>query len=301
MALDIGHLYVVRNELQNAADAAAMAGAAALYPNTPPTTPNWTAAEASASAAIQFNKSDGTTLNNCQVQTGYWNLSRTPYGLQSQSITPGTLDAPAVKVTVSRSGGNNGGPVTAFFASVLGIKSFSMGTQATAVVDSPASVGPGALLPLAIGAAVAAQAGSYNSPATTIKIGSDYHYPTSQAGQWTSFTVDSDNVSTIRDLLASGNPTSLSIGENIWIEPGTKTTLYGSVPVGVDVLLPIVTNIDTHEASPIVGFIGFHITASVGGSGKYIEGYFLSNIYAPLSLSIGGPAYGAYSPPRLVN
>ena len=32
-AVDIGYLYVVRNELQNAADAGALAGAAALYNN----------------------------------------------------------------------------------------------------------------------------------------------------------------------------------------------------------------------------------------------------------------------------
>ena len=34
LALDIGYLYVVRTELQNAADAAALAGAGRLYPRS---------------------------------------------------------------------------------------------------------------------------------------------------------------------------------------------------------------------------------------------------------------------------
>ncbi len=92
------------------------------------------------------------------------------------------------------------------------------------------------------------------------------------------------------------------MGDDIWIQSGTKTTLYGSVPVGQDVLLPVVDAVlrdTTHSEVPIYAFIGFHITGSVGGSGKYIEGYFIFNYYAGSGGSIG-PNYGAYSPPRLV-
>jgi len=302
LAIDLSHLFVVRNELQNAADAAALAGAGTFYKNTPPTVPNWAQAVTTASAAIQMNKSDGSTLNNCEVQTGYWNLSKTPPGLQSQGITPGPLDVPAVMVAVSRSSGNNGGPVGLILGPILGRSFASVSAQAIAVTGSPGHVEPGALLPMVISKEIADQAGNYNSPTKTFRIGSAYHYPNSEAGQWTSLNLDTNNVPTIRDLIANGNPTPLSVGDNIWIEPGTKTTLYSSVPVGVDVLVPVVNVIisdSTHSAVPIYGFIGFHITNSVGKSDKYIEGYFIPNYYARKG-GLTGPNYGAYVPPKLV-
>ena len=83
-------------------------------------------------------------------------------------------------------------------------------------MTSPGTALTGALLPVAIGKDVADQAASHNSPLTKFRIGSDYHYPTSEAGQWTSFKVDSNNVPTIRDLIATGNPSPLNVGDNIW-------------------------------------------------------------------------------------
>jgi hypothetical protein len=171
-----------------------------------------------------------------------------------------------------------------------------------AVSASSGSVQPGALFPIAISKELADQAASHNSLSRAVKIGSAYHYPNSMAGQWTSLNLDTNNVPTIRDLIDHGNPTPLSIGDNIWIEPGTKTTIYSSVPIGKTVLLAVVnsTLLDTtHSEVPIYGFIGFHITDSVGGSKKYVEGYFVFDYYAGLSGPVG-PNYGAYSPPKLV-
>jgi Flp pilus assembly protein TadG len=305
LSIDVGHVMVVRNELHNAADAASLAGANAFYPHTPtstPTPPNWTAAETTASSAIQLNKSESATLVDCQVQSGYWNLSGTPSSLQPQSITPGALDVPAVMVTVSKAPGQNAGPIAAFFSTVLGINSFSVSAQSVAVSASPGSAQPGALFPIAISKELADQAASHNNSSKTVRIGSAYHYPNSMAGQWTSLNLNTNNVPTIRDLIAYGNPTPLDIGDNIWIQPGTKTTLYSSVPIGKTVLLAVVNTVlsdVTHSAVPIYGFIGFHITDSVGGSQKYVEGYFVFDYYAGLT-GPGGPNYGVYSPPRLV-
>ena len=305
LAIDVSHLLVVRNELQNAGDAAALAGANAFYPNPPtetPTGPNWIQAETTASNAIQLNKSDGVNLVNCEVESGYWNLSQTPFGLQPKTITPGDKDAPAVKVKVGRSAGKNAGPVATFFARIFGIDSVSAGAQAVAVCSPPGSVAPGALFPVAISKAVADQAGDYNDPTKTIRIGSSYHYPDSQAGQWTSLDLDRNDVPTIRDLIENGNPAPLNIGDNIWIQPGTETTLYSSVPKDKEVALLVVDailNDTTHSEVPIYAFIGFHITDSVGASEKYIEGYFIPNFYIGRGGPIG-PNYGAYTPPRLV-
>lgn len=302
MAIDIGHLMVVRNELQNAADAAALAGAQYFYPSLTPKIPNWTAAETQAINSIQLNKSDGVTLVDGVVQSGYWNLSGSPLGLQAKGITPENLDYPAVMVQVSRGDQANGGPVVNFFASIMGIGSSSVSAQAVAICASPGVAYPGAIFPIAISKEMAEQADKYNSSGKTFKIGSSYHYPNSMAGQWTSLSLDRNDVPTIRDLIANGNPTALNIGDNIWIEPGTKTSLYKDVPVGKNVLLPIVNAVlrdTTHAEVPIYGFIGFHITNSDGGSGKYIEGYFLPNFYSGLS-GPAGPNYGVYVPSKLV-
>jgi Flp pilus assembly protein TadG len=300
LALDIGYMMVTRNELQNAADAAALSGAGHFWHNNTSGAPNWSAAQTAASTAAPPNKSGGTTVVDYEIQAGYWNLAHSPPGLQPTSITPGAKDVSAVQVTVRRATGKNGGPVHTFFAPIIGINTVDVSATATAISASPGTAKTGALLPVAIPQAVADQKSSYKCP-NKFRIGSDYHYPTSEAGQWTSFDVDSNNVPFIRDLIANGNPTTLNIGDSIWIQPGTKTTLYSSVPVPADVVLPVVNNIDTHAWVPIVGFICFHITDSVGGSGKYIEGCFNDSCYGGNTGGINpGPNYGVYAPPALV-
>src|SRR5690348_14198008 len=60
-ALDVGHALVVRNELQNAADAGALAGARALL--TPgATSPNWPGGQTQSSTTAGLNASDGIAL-----------------------------------------------------------------------------------------------------------------------------------------------------------------------------------------------------------------------------------------------
>jgi len=318
-AIDVGYQRVVRNQLQNAADAAALAACNRFYrdPSNPQVLtslgpPDWLDAVAEVTtdhgnrlAAIKVNTADAKQLSQASIATGWWDITQSlPGSLWSASTPPSyppnnpptSNYGPAVSVTIAKAGTQNNGPIANFFGGILGVSSTNASATATAVAAA-GPVRPNALLPLAINKAVADQEGTYNSPSKTIRIGSAYHYPTSQAGQWTSFNVDSNNVPTIRDLLATGNPTALSIGDDIWIQPGTKTTLYSSVPVGVDVVLPIVQNIDTHSYVPIVGFIGFHITASVGGSGKYIEGYFTTApVYGGGPI---GPNYGRVDRCRL--
>jgi hypothetical protein len=299
LAIDIGHLLVVRNELHNASDAAALAGASYLIPQNPPpppAPPDWATATTQATSAIGMNKSDGVTLTTGTVQVGYWDMASPPpgpsYTLKSTAISPGATDCGAVKVTVTRT-------VPLSFAPVIGMKTVNVSATSTAVMASPGTANPGALLPMAITKEVADQRASYTCPGNTFRIGSSYHYPSSEAGQWTSFFLDDNNVPTIRDLIANGNPDPVHVGDLIWIEPGTKTTIYSSIPVGADVVLPVIQNIVTHAEVPVLGFVCFHITASVGGSGKYVEGCFNSTCYADYTSDIG-PNYGAYAPPRLV-
>jgi Flp pilus assembly protein TadG len=323
LAVDIGYLMVVRNQLQNAADAAALGGAMKLYTAT--TGPNWSDAEAQATATIPLNTVTNTALANGLVQSGYYNLSGSVPGLHA---TQGSGDAPAVQVTLSKSSGNNGGPVSLFFAPVLGIRTASVAANAVAVESFPGSVGPGQLFPTAIakclydnfwdstnnqpktGAACPVQpvgcplnpGNPGNALGCEFCIGSAYHYPPCESGEWSSFAFDTNDVPTVRGLIANGNPSALSIGDDIWIEPGTKNTIYTAAQalIGTKVAFPIVSgDLTSKGEQPITGFACLTIDDSVGASSKYILVHMSMGCLLALG-GPGGPNYGVLTPPTLV-
>ena len=305
-AVDLGHVFLARTELQTAADASALTGAGTLLAGG--STPNWSSASASAATAVSLNSSDGVTLKNASVQTGFWNLANASSGLKATNITPGAYDAPAVQVIVSRAAGLNGGAIGFWFAKLFGVGSGPASATAVAIVAAPGYVAPGGLFPVAIGKCIYSQYWNVQSgtpaidPATgkpfTIQIGNGATYRGCEAGQWTSFQTDNNDVTTVRGLISGGNPTGLSIGDAIWIEPGVKTSIYANVPSNIDVLVPVVEQATTSR-QPVIAFAAFHIDNATGGSGKYIEGHFIAGYKITASAGQVGPYYGAYVPPRL--
>lgn len=171
LAFDIGHLMIVRNELQNGADAAALAGANCLdkttagsgtdCTNAKSSTLNWATASTKATNSIGLNKSDSTVLVNGTVQTGYWDVNGGT-ALQPTTLSPlgpctiagGVMttacDKPAVMVTISRASGNNGGAVGTLIASMFGGAAIPIAASAVAIISSPGNVLPGTLIPQAI-------------------------------------------------------------------------------------------------------------------------------------------------------
>jgi hypothetical protein len=334
LAIDVGYLFVVRNELQNAADSAALAGAGALVPYTgTPATPNWANAEALANNTISLNRAVNADLVNGQVATGYWDITGNSTELNNGS--PVANDLPAVMVTIQRAAGNNGGPVNAFFAQVLGINTFNVPARGVAVISSPGKFDPGVLFPVAISTCMYqnywdSDTKSPRTATSTAPLGgdqtlpqvvgqpykfimvSDYHAGPCDSGQWTSLNQDENNVPYIRGLITNGNPELLGINDNIWIQPGTKTTLYSSVndcsasgnKSCEYVVISVVDNIATHAHNPIAAFACIHIDLAVGGSKKYIQAEMVAMgnpncIFS--NLSGVGPAYGVLQPPRLTN
>ena len=346
LAFDVGHLMVVRNELQTAADAAALAGANCLNKtsavsgidctSTTASALNWTIASTKANHAIGLNKSDGTILVDATVTTGYKNLAGSPAGLQPTTLSPiGTNDKPAVMVTLARSSGLNGGPVQTLITAMFGGSAVPISASAVAVISSPGNVAPGSVIPQVINKCMfdLYWDSASNTPklatSTTLngvpqvigqpwelRIGSSYHYPNCDSGQWTSFNLDVTNVPEVRNLITNGNLTPLGIGDSTYIEPGTKDTLYGDLGVKyptplspptantsrlLDVTLLVVdlpNGLNAKGPASIVAFAGFHIDDVQGGSGKYIQGHFMKSITTAGSSGIG-LSYGAYTPPRL--
>ncbi|MGQ9920350.1 MAG: pilus assembly protein TadG-related protein [Desulfobacca sp.] len=131
LVIDLGRLYVVRNELQNAADAAALAGAKELYQATETIDINQVVTAAQDCA--QQNKSLGLTQLHASVEIGKWDF-------KTQIFTPVaspmfTTEVNAVRTTVKRLGENGQAAdnpmLFSAFAHFLGFN--QLGTQATAV------------------------------------------------------------------------------------------------------------------------------------------------------------------------
>jgi len=316
LTIDLGHLYVVRGELQNAADASALAGAAALYKDplnpTAVTTLDFVRARNTATGFIGQNKSDKNALIDGSIGSGYWNL--TNKSLEPESTIPTSQHIPAVSATISRSAGNNGGPVATFFERVFGAEQSAVSSrQAIAMVGFLGS--GGALFPMALSSCMTDHYFSQNPmPVTppTIIINSVYNPGGTgcYTGQWTSFKLDTNNVPDVTELMKTGSPDPpLQVGDDIWIQPGAKAALYKEVnnwlPAagGKDVLMAIVGTssggINTHTEMEIKGFATYHIDSASQG-GKYITGHFVDHFTTYPGTTPGGPPTNAVTQPKMV-
>ena len=315
-AIDLVYLQVARNELQNDADAAALAGAGYFFDGTN-ATPRWTLAEQKAHDAIGFNAATGKTLQSGTVASGYWNLVDTPKVLQALPMVPKAYDAPAVKVTVVKDANHNDGEVRTFFARYWGILSRPVQASAVAGLSSPDTVKPGSVFPMVIAQCMydtywdfsAIPGGPKLDPTTgkpyVFKLGTDYKYATCSSGEWTSLLQDSNSADAINTLIIDGNPVSLSIDQAIWVQTGVKAKLYQTThdcSAAGDksceyVIIPTVSQIDTHTRSAIIAFACLHILDANNGQ-KYILAEMSSKCVAPWGSGVG-PNYGVVSPPRL--
>ncbi|NTY39353.1 TadG family pilus assembly protein [Burkholderia diffusa] len=308
LAIDIAWVATVRNQLQNAADAAALAGADAMMSPSGGAL-NWSQAAPAANGVIAQNSAAGAALSTGTVTTGYWNVTRSPASMQATTITPGSYDVPAVQVTVSRAPGVNGGSIPLLLGGLLGIPGASGSATAVAVLAAPGGVAAGGLFPVAIDQCVYNQYwnAATNQPLINPLTGLPYEFSITNGqtygtlcmgGQWTSFLSTATDTTTMGGLMVTGNPTTLNIGDSIYLATGVKATLYTSVPVGTTVVLPVVTQTSTSTYVPIVAFAAFHIDVSLGGTYKYIQGHFVAGVKMTGVATGVGPYYGVYVPPR---
>jgi len=289
-AVDVGKLMAVRNELQNAADAAALSGASYLFPTDAAGKPNWALARAKAVSAIGLNTSEGSSLTDGRVDLGYWDFSARSFSTDTGKA-PTVNDLPAVRVTVSRETGQNSGPVEMVFGRILGIDVVPARAGATAVISQPVSAGSGALAPFAISSCMLNGSGGTPSPywdTTTQQpklIGgrpiefviasgaASAPCGTCNCGQWTTFDTTNNAASYVRDLIQNGNASPVDIGQNTYIQPGTEATLYGAVQtylVGKNVVVPIVGNgsLNNKGFTPVLGYACLRIDAGIQGGNK---------------------------------
>jgi len=119
LGVDMSYLYVLRNQLQQAADAAAMAGASEL--------PDDDAARATAIEYAEKNlplATHGMVLAAADVEIGHWDPA-------ARSFTPDSLPNNALRATARRSKAN-GNAVALFFGRALGIADTDIAAAAIA-------------------------------------------------------------------------------------------------------------------------------------------------------------------------
>jgi hypothetical protein len=196
LAIDVGRIYIVRGELQNVADSAALAGANCLTRNSSSVSPseclstmsstlNWDRAEDKAQAQLSQNQADNRAILSSGaghvIDVGYWDLlNKRPSGgaltsSLSTTFSPiGTYDKPAIRVKVSKADGQNGGPVLMLTRLMFGGSDVPMSATSVAVISSPGGVPAGNLLPMAINKCLfdtywnSANNTPYNATATTL-------------------------------------------------------------------------------------------------------------------------------------
>jgi Flp pilus assembly protein TadG len=160
LAIDVGQIYAVRNELQNTADTAALAAVNALIVEDPVSRATYRDAKAAVNAAMSVIQTTATDKGLAWDPNGYdisinfgtwvdhgsvWTL------IGDKSLVSSTSNANAVQITIKRASGKTYGPVTNCFAAILGSNTTEVAATARAYMGYIYSVYAGTVeVPLAL-------------------------------------------------------------------------------------------------------------------------------------------------------
>ncbi|MDH4341850.1 MAG: pilus assembly protein TadG-related protein [Nitrospira sp.] len=309
-AIDIGHALVAKNELQNTADAAALAGTRSLglmYESmTPAEQQVYTLAggdQATIVAAVQTtavaNSAAGVpiTINAADIAIGTWNPT-------TRIHTPTVNQPKAVRVWARRDSSANGA-ISTFLAGVVGLTSVSVSAVATADMTAVGQTAPGQLdVPFAISEYYFTQFGCGDS----IKF-----YPNDGTPQacsaWHTFDQSPANANTLRtiiDGMTNGTYQSPATtpGDSLNFTNGNVASAFPNLinlynakkdaNGNWDVFVPVYQSPDCtppNGAIPIIGYAEARITNVQGAPNFLISATILCNIFEGNTTG-GGPPYG---------
>jgi hypothetical protein len=265
LAIDVYHLFVVRNELQNAADAGALAGAKVLYynntdndpDNDPPSdelnftiNPNantvaYNTALENISENIAVEVNDHSS-NSGDVQRGHWSFSAEQFDANDSLAAPDLanyttedLDNPdpningnfvnAVWVKVRR----QDVPASSFFAQIFGFEDFGMTAEATAYIGFAGTINPEDLdQPIAIcEESIINDDGDYDcNMGRMLNSGSNLN--TANTGGWTNFSqpCSTANANEMRSLICGdGNPDEVTLGQGMGAVGGVQDVVLADL------------------------------------------------------------------------
>ena len=211
LAIDVGYIYAARNELQNVADASALAAARRLgrdyqpisYDEQQAYVCDKTSLVAAAQEVALKNQAAGKSIviDSDDVLVGKWSEWK---ALPAGTAKAENLNQPdAVHVTARRDNLANG-PVSTFFARVLGVETVNATASATAALTGKSTAAPGEIQ---IPVGIASYWFTHNSCNDHIKF-SPTNDPDACAG-WNSFNYTPSNDNRIRQILQE-NPSYIS-------------------------------------------------------------------------------------------
>ena len=248
LALDISNAMIARNELQNVADASALAGArqlgviyAALPAGTPYTTymlsdPSAVVNAVTTVALANQARQVSIAINPGDIAIGVWNSG-------PRTLTPGNVGATGVRVTARRDGGANG-PVATWLAGIMGINSMNVVATATAALT-----GTGILLPGEANTPFGLDELIFNNPAycgTPIQFYPTNNPPSGCAG-WHTFDQSPPNANTGRNIIQGLTPNPPTY-ETPQITAGQTSLEY--IGGNVATLFPDLINLYTAKRVP---------------------------------------------------
>jgi len=302
VAIDLGHIFLVKSELQRVADAAALTGAMRLMtpssgpaPGVTPVSIDCARAISAAQAVGMENDTDGqpTTLANLAISLGTWNgTAFTDTGCASPSLVN------AVRAVASRT-------TDIYFGGLItGSNTIDLSANATVLVGNVGGLPPGyPTLPLAVDAD--------KLPSDGEKLVIELNPTPSDDGCWHTFKWQNPNANLIRDLINGDVETpGIKVGDQIKPTEGVKASVLQDLKVQLqqrggtwDVVLPVVPGGSHTGWLEVLGFAAFRMTM-VGAppDDKQIEVDTLNNKLAPTTLPGGSTYYGlSTGSARLVN
>ena len=295
LALDLGHMVMVKSQLQKAADAGALAGARGLWPLVLPATdpaatrnPNCASGESAAKITAHNNVVDGRNLSydsEITVEVGRWDYD-------ARTFHPGcTAESDAVRVNTRRDG------VVMLFAKVFGISTANLSGRAIAVMGPAAAVGAGTL-PIAVDK-------NYTDPWTPIVVRMTPDN-TDNAGWFVKYP-DAASAATLKNYINKDACPYLEIGQIINLQNGADASVMSAIQDKlaqgpIDCLLPVVNTCKFGQDEPIVDFASVRITKVVSTGGyKRVEGIVIPLAENSSALPGGKGNKGALAPPKLVS
>lgn len=242
LAIDVNHLYGVRNELQNAADAGALAGARLLI-SPDDGTIDGDAARQEGARIGGANKSGNQSIiisvdecdpgEECDVEVGHWSFTTREFTrseddqqyIDWETTSAKDLDTiltfiNAVKVTAKRT------DTPSFFARIFGYDDFSVSTEAVAYIGFAGTIPPEDVdQPIAIcEQSITDDDGDYSC-----NVGRMIRANTDTAA-WTNFVQTSCSAASnnsVRPLIcANGNPETLFYGKIMQTTNGQANDSY---------------------------------------------------------------------------
>jgi hypothetical protein len=252
IAIDLAYLYIVKGELQNAADSGALAGAQALYIN------NGTQVNPSANQAaadfVTANYSEQSPVSIKPIGPGFpiGGIERGHWSFATRTFTPNDSTAPvslwnatsaqldanpnfinALRVITTRKiVAGTGLPEEPFFARIFGSSGQSLEAVAVAYIGFAGTLEPGvADQPIAIcQQAIRDSNGLYTcGVGRMINSGQNAGH---QTGGWTNFSQPciTANTGSIRPLVCSnGNPDPIVLGQGMGTTGGQVQNVYDDI------------------------------------------------------------------------